>query len=68
MMSLLSDAAPVSAPLALAKHHYNQVGGGFLSWFSPSCFLSWFWFSGFGFVCGERKLLAIAEMLVCFSA
>ncbi|KAG0582790.1 hypothetical protein KC19_3G085900 [Ceratodon purpureus] len=25
MMSLLSDAAPVSAPLALAKHHYNQA-------------------------------------------
>lgn len=24
-MSLLSDAAPVSSPLALAKHHYNQA-------------------------------------------
>lgn len=25
MMSLPSDTAPVSAPLALAKQHYNQV-------------------------------------------
>lgn len=29
MMSLLSDAAPVSSPSALAKHHYNQVPSRF---------------------------------------
>jgi hypothetical protein len=56
MMSLLSDAAPVSSPLALAKHHYNQVGG-----VSVCCFLV---AACFFCVCDEREFGVSALRLV----
>lgn len=57
MMSLLSDAAPVSSPLALAKHHYNQVGGVSVC----CCFLVPAWFFS---VCDEREFGVSALRLV----
>jgi hypothetical protein len=58
MMSLPSDAAPVSAPLALAKRHYNQVGGVSVC----CCFLVAAWFLS---VCGEREFGVSALCAVC---
>ena len=53
-MSLLSDAAPVSAPLALAKHHYNQVVYFCLDFFYSFLGFLRFWLV-LSFVCDEEE-------------